>query len=113
MSDAITAQQFHDAEGVEDWRVLPSGATALYRTQSFAEGVHFISAVAELADEANHHPDVDLRFGSVTIRLTSHDVHSLSERDVALARRISQTARDLGIHADPSSISPTGQVASE
>ncbi|MFF3066118.1 VOC family protein [Oerskovia sp. NPDC057915] len=95
MSDAITARQFHDSDGVEDWRVVLGTAQARFRTDSFTAGVELIDAIGELAEGMNHHPDVDLRYATVTVRLSSHDVGGLSRRDVTLARRISLVAKEL------------------
>lgn len=100
MGGRITAGQFHAAEGVQDWRVVAGGACAHFRTGSFAAGVELVDAIGELADAADHHPDVDLRYAGVTVRLVSHDVGGLSERDVALARQISAAARELDVPAD-------------
>lgn len=83
---------------------MESAAIATFLTGSFARGVELIDAIRPLADSANHHPDIDLRYSSVTVRLTTHDVHSLSERDVVLARRISEAARDLGIVSDENAL---------
>jgi 4a-hydroxytetrahydrobiopterin dehydratase len=110
MTDRISAQQFSAADGVADWRVLFSSACTLFRTRSFATGVALVDEVGRLADAANHHPDVDLRYTSVTVRLRSHDVDGLSRRDVELARRISQAARELGVAADPSAVESAGLV---
>jgi 4a-hydroxytetrahydrobiopterin dehydratase len=110
MTERITARQFHEAAGVEDWRVLFEGACAHFRTGSFAVGVALVDAIGRLADAANHHPDVDLRYGGVTVRLRTHDVDGLSERDVTLARQISAAARELGVPADPAAVQ-TVQVA--
>lgn len=104
MSDRITLRAFSEAEGVEDWRVVTAVACAYFRTGSFAKGVALVDAIGALADAADHHPDVDLRYRGVTVRLMSHDVMGLSERDVALARQISAAARDLGVAADPSAV---------
>jgi 4a-hydroxytetrahydrobiopterin dehydratase len=104
MSARITAAQFHEHDGVDDWRVLFGGAHAHFRTGSFATGVTLLDAIGELADAANHHPDVDLRYGGVSVRLVSHDVGGLSDRDVRLARQISDAARELDIPADPTAV---------
>jgi 4a-hydroxytetrahydrobiopterin dehydratase len=104
MSEEITRRQFHEAEGVDDWRVLGDGASARFRTRSFAKGVELVDAIGRLADTANHHPDVDLRYGSVAVRLFTHDVLGLTERDVELARQISAAARELGVEADPTAV---------
>lgn len=100
MTERITPAQFLGASGVEDWAVLPGErARANFRTGSFATGVRLVDAIGVLADAANHHPDVDLRYGNVTVFLSTHDVQGLSQRDIELARQISAAARDLGIPA--------------
>jgi 4a-hydroxytetrahydrobiopterin dehydratase len=104
MTERITAQQFHQSDGVDDWRVLFGGACAYFRTGSFATGVALVDAIGTLADAANHHPDVDLRYAGVTVRLITHDVDGLSERDVNLARQISAAARKLSVPADPTAV---------
>ena len=100
----VTARAFHDAEGVQDWRVLFSGAHAFYRIGSFATGAAFVAAVAEVADAVGHFPDVDLRPEGVTVRTCSGEYGALSERDVELARRISAAARTLHLEPDPSQV---------
>jgi len=110
MTERISAGQFHEAVGVEDWRVLFGGACTHFHTGSFAAGVALVDAIGRLADAANHHPDVDLRYEGVTVRLWTHDVDGLSERDIDLARQISAAARELGVPADPTAVQ-TVQVA--
>ncbi|MFI6424170.1 4a-hydroxytetrahydrobiopterin dehydratase [Promicromonospora sp. NPDC050880] len=100
MSDAITAGEFTAGEGVSDWRVLAGAAVVRYATGSFATGLRLVTRIGVLAESANHHPDVDLRYGSVTVRTSSHDIGGLSRRDLALAREISAAARELSIAAD-------------
>lgn len=104
MTERITPRQFHEAAGVEDWRALFNGACAHFRTASFAQGVELVDAIGTLADAANHHPDIDLRYRGVTVRLITHDVEGLSDRDVDLARRISLAAQERGIPAAPTSV---------
>jgi 4a-hydroxytetrahydrobiopterin dehydratase len=104
MSDAVTAAEFHEAEGIDDWRVVFGRAAAHFVTGSFARGVSLVDAIGVLADEANHHPDVDLRYGGVAVRLVSHDIGGLSRRDLALARKISEAASELGVASDPAKV---------
>ncbi len=106
MTEPISPQRFHEAADLDDWRVLlfVDGAVTRFRTGSFARGVELVHAIGRLADAANHHPDVDLRYGGVTVRLTTHEVGGLSERDVDLARQISAAARELGVSADPAAV---------
>jgi 4a-hydroxytetrahydrobiopterin dehydratase len=106
MTDRITPRQFHEAEGVEDWRVLGEGACTYFRTGSFQAGERLVHAISELAGLNDHHPDLDVRYGGVTVRLITitDDYYGLSERDLELARQISAVARDLGFPADPSAV---------
>lgn len=104
MTERMTPRQFQESVGVEDWRVLAHGACAYFRTGSFAAGVELVDAIGELADAANHHPDIDLRYRGVTVRLITHDLGGLSERDVNLARQITAAARELDIPADPAAM---------
>lgn len=103
-----TARAFHAAEGVEDWRVLFWGAYAHYRVASFAEGARFVAAIGEIGIAEGHVLDVDLRPEGVTIRTSSDVEGQLSERDIGLARRISEIARTLGLEPDPSQVQVVG-----
>ena len=72
---------------------------ARFETGDFNTGAALVTKIAEAADEANHHPDVDLRYPHLTITLKSHDVEAITQRDVRLARRISELAADAGVSA--------------
>lgn len=100
----ITARAFHDAAGVEDWRVLFSGAHAYFGVGSFADASGFVAAIAEVAEVVGHFPDVDVRPEGVTVRTASGEYGALSERDIELARLISAEARKLRIEPDPSQV---------
>jgi len=103
MSERITPQQFRDADGVEDWRVLSEGACAYFRTGSFATGGRFAEAVSRIDGLDGQRASIDLRPDAVTVRLltTDGDYWGMSDRDVVLARQISGIARDQGLVADP------------
>ena len=103
-----TARALHDADGVEDWRVLFSGAHAYFRARSFEHGARFVAAIAEVAEAVGHFPDVDLRPEGVTVRTASGEYGALSQRDVELARRISVEARRLQVEPDPSQVQVIG-----
>lgn len=106
MSDRITAQQFLEADGLGDWRVLSEGALAFFRTGSFAESARLVDAIGEIPGVEDHPPAVDLRAGGVTVRLISVDVDyfGMTRRDVEIARRVSAAARDMGVSADPAGL---------
>jgi 4a-hydroxytetrahydrobiopterin dehydratase len=96
MSETGKPQRFHEAA----WRIVRDDASTRFRTRTFAAGVALVNAIGRLADDANHHPDVDLRPDGVTVRLRTESVGGLSEREVVLARQISEAARELGVPVD-------------
>jgi 4a-hydroxytetrahydrobiopterin dehydratase len=106
MTETITPRQFHEADGVEDWRVVGDGACAFFRTRSFADAARFVQAIGELPDVDAHRPDVDVRADGVTVRLitVTDDAYGMSTLNVELARAISAVARNLGLPADPASV---------
>jgi 4a-hydroxytetrahydrobiopterin dehydratase len=106
MSEWVSLRQFHEADGVGDWWVLGEGACAFFRTGSFAAGARLAQAIGELDGLDDRHPDVDLRWAGVTVRLLTitSDASGLTRRDVELARRISALARGLGFPADPAQL---------
>lgn len=62
----------------------------VYRTyvfKSFREAVAFVVAVADAAEAADHHPDIDIRYCKVTLALTTHSAGGLTVKDMALAAR--------------------------
>jgi len=104
MSERISPQQFHEAEGVQDWQVLDEGACTYFRTGSFAAGARMVHAISELSGYEDHRPDIDLRYEGVTVRLITitPGYNGLSQRVVELARQISAVAREVNLAADPS-----------
>ena len=97
----FTSTQLLDAR-LDDWRKLAQALHARYLTGTFVSGLAFVTAIAEAAEAANHHPDVTLTYRCVDVKLISHDVSHITQRDIDLARRISEIARELGIAAEPS-----------
>ena len=68
---------------------------AAYTTADFRSAVRLLDAVAVVADELNHHPDVRLGWGHVEFALSSHDAGGVTSRDLELARRIGALADEL------------------
>lgn len=101
--EQLTNKQILDAR-LEDWRQLATALHARFRTGDFVTGLQFVTAVTEAAELANHHPDVTLTYPYVDLKLVSHDVSRVTRRDIDLARRISEIARERGIDAQPSAV---------
>lgn len=85
-----------EAELLADWRVLFGALHARFATGDFGTGLRLVNQIGEAAEEAGHHPDLDLTYPCVGVRLSSHDVGGVTHRDVRLARAISELAGKLG-----------------
>jgi 4a-hydroxytetrahydrobiopterin dehydratase len=95
MSESVAAKRFHEF----DWRVIRDDAATHFQTGSFAAGLVLVEAIGRLSDAASHPPDIDLRSDGVTVRVGT-GAGGRSERDLQLARQISEVARDLGATVD-------------
>ena len=68
MTERITPKQFHETDGLDDWRVLGDGACTFFRTGSFEHGVRLAQAISEIGGLDAGHPDIDLRSEGVAVR---------------------------------------------
>ena len=68
------------------WQRAGEIISRTFEFKDFPAAMRFLNAVAELAEQAQHHPDIDVRWNKVTLALTTHDAGGLTEKDFALAR---------------------------
>ena len=64
--------------------------TRTYQFRNFTQAMEFVNRVAGLAESANHHPDIDIRYSKVTLALSTHDAGGITSNDIALARAIDE-----------------------
>ena len=69
------------------WRRDGEIISRTFEFADFIAAMKFVNHVAELAEQAQHHPDIDVRWNKVTLALTTHDAGGLTEKDFALARQ--------------------------
>jgi 4a-hydroxytetrahydrobiopterin dehydratase len=79
-------------EGLEGWQLEDDAIVREWRFGSFGDAIAFINRVAAIAEDVDHHPDIWNSYATVRIRLTSHDVGGVSQRDLDLAGRIDAVA---------------------
>lgn len=104
MPERLTARQFQQSPGAGHWRDVGMGAATRFRTGSFARGLALVGEIGRLAEALNHHPDIDLQYATVTVRLFTHDIMGVSDLDATLAGQISEAAKALGIEAEPAAV---------
>jgi len=96
--ETMTAEQFGE-EGLPDWSWRDDALHAHFETGDFVTGVRLVNLIGEAAESMNHHPDLDLRYPHLDVRLSSHDAGGVTARDVKLARTISEQAAGEGVRA--------------
>lgn len=97
----LTTDEIESALAGTPWRVVLGRLRAHFRTPDFVSALAFVQRVAQEAEAAEHHPDVELQHGYVALSLVSHDVARLTDRDVSLARRIAEVAVETGVEQAP------------
>ncbi len=70
------------------WHYRDEAIHKKYTFPTFRSAIVFVNRVATIADELNHHPDIDVRYNSVSLGMTTHDAGGVTEKDLGLAERI-------------------------
>lgn len=76
------------------WRREGKALVKTFDMHAFKGAVAFVAKVADLAERADHHPDLLIQMKKVTITLSSHDAGGITSRDTRLARQIEAAAKD-------------------
>ncbi|MGV8907622.1 MAG: 4a-hydroxytetrahydrobiopterin dehydratase [Propionicimonas sp.] len=100
----LTQDQIAAAQ-LADWRFISQALQTRFVTGDFATGLRLVDAIGEAAEAAGHHPDLDLRYPHVNVKVWTHEASGVTGLDVSLARKISEIAAGLGIAADPTAVS--------
>ncbi|HMK92638.1 MAG TPA: 4a-hydroxytetrahydrobiopterin dehydratase [Thermoleophilia bacterium] len=91
--DKLDDRQRDEAlEHLDEWRAEGDAISRTYHFRDFARAIDFVNAVAEMAEDASHHPDIDIRYNKVKIILTTHSVGGLTRNDIELAAGIDDLA---------------------
>ena len=72
----------------DGWKHLGNAIHKEFRFPGFSGSIAFVNRVAELAESAGHHPDIEVHYNRVVISLSTHDEGGVTERDVDLAASI-------------------------
>ncbi len=86
LSEEEISRQLAD---LEDWQREDDQIVADFGFDDFLQALAFVNRIAVLAEAAEHHPDIDIRWNKVHLALTSHDAGGLTQTDIELASQIS------------------------
>ena len=102
MVTVVTATKFHARADLPDWRYALGRLEASYRCGTFGGATALASAIADAAERAGHHPDLDVRYPDwLHVALTTHAVDAVTNLDVDLAGEISALAAAAGAISEP------------
>jgi 4a-hydroxytetrahydrobiopterin dehydratase len=95
---SLTAEEFAALDGPLDaWRYVVASIRADFRAGSFSQAAGLVAAVANAAETAEHHPDIDVRYPDVVrVALTTHATGGVTTLDAELAARITSIAAATG-----------------
>ncbi|MEH1012898.1 4a-hydroxytetrahydrobiopterin dehydratase [Micromonospora sp. CPCC 206060] len=94
MVEVLTAEAVRDGlTGLDDWTGDPSGLRRTVELRDFLGAIEVVNRVAAVAEELDHHPDIDIRWRSLTFRCSTHSAGGVTHRDLDLARRIDEIIR--------------------
>ena len=94
MSQTLTRTEAQD--GAPQWRLLLGRLMLSVAFPDFASALRFVDAVGAVAEEQQHHPDIDLRWGRVVLAVASHDVGGLTDRDLRFATAVTPLVAEHG-----------------
>lgn len=74
--------------GVPEWSELNGAIQRTFQFPDFVASMKFVDQVAAAAEQAQHHPDILIRYNKVTLTLSTHDANGITEKDFALAKKV-------------------------
>lgn len=93
LSDIAVQRELGSLAG---WSRRGDALARTYQFRNFAQSMEFVNRVAGLAESADHHPDIDIRYSKVTLTLSTHDSGGITAKDIALAKAIDQAGESPG-----------------
>lgn len=79
-------------EDLSNWSEVNGAIQRTYQHKDFVESIKFVNHVAEIAEAAQHHPDILIRWNKVTLTLTTHDAGGITDKDFHLASKADEYA---------------------
>jgi len=89
MSELVDEEEIETLlKKIPEWDHEKKSIFKIFEFDEFMEAIDFVNGVAEIVEEVGHHPDIDIRYCNVTLKLTTHEVNGLTDADFDLARKI-------------------------
>jgi 4a-hydroxytetrahydrobiopterin dehydratase len=93
MADLIKAEELKNRlKKIPEWELEKKHIERTFEFDDFTESIDFVNAVAEVSEDEEHHPDIDIRYNKVRLLLSTHTKGGLTDLDFSLAERIDTLA---------------------
>jgi 4a-hydroxytetrahydrobiopterin dehydratase len=97
MAELLDAEAVSNAlKGLVDWSGDTKAISRTVQLPTFPDAIAVVDRVAVVAEERNHHPDIDIRWRTLTFRCATHSAGGVTRLDIELARRIDEIVQDQG-----------------
>ena len=89
MADLLNAQDIKDwLKKLPEWELEKKHIERTFEFEDFNSAIDFVNAVAEIAEDEEHHPHIDIRYNKVRVQLSTHAEGGLTERDFEVAEKV-------------------------
>ncbi|MFC0625897.1 4a-hydroxytetrahydrobiopterin dehydratase [Kribbella deserti] len=94
MPELLTDDQIDLAlrDHLPNWKVEDKSLVRSVEKETFMDGIRLVATVAQLAESMDHHPDIDIRWRTITFRVSTHSAGGITDDDLVLARHIDSAA---------------------
>ncbi len=89
MADLLTAQDIKTwLKKLPEWELEKKHIERLFEFDDFSQAIEFVNGVAEIAEEEDHHPEIDIRYSKVRVALSTHSEGGITDLDFEMAEKI-------------------------
>ena len=89
MSNLLSAKEIKDRlKKIPEWEVEKKHIERTFEFDDFAGAIDFVNALADIAEDENHHPDIDIRYTKVRVQLSTHSEGGITDLDFDVAEKI-------------------------
>lgn len=90
MAELLTDDQIEGAlrDLLPAWKVIDGELVRSVEKETFLDGIRLVATVAQIAETVNHHPDIDIRYRTITFRISTHDAGGITDDDLVMAHHI-------------------------
>ena len=89
MAELLNTQDIKDwLKKLPEWELDKKHIERLFEFDDFSQAIEFVNGVAEIAEEEDHHPDIDIRYNKVKLALSTHSEGGLTDLDFEIAEKI-------------------------